>query len=70
VLADLPGEGLTVSWRRESTPMLTKLGLASVDGDGIVMRIDLPYAEQRLFAPLARYARLLDATPDIAQDIG
>jgi hypothetical protein len=58
VLNELPGELFTVRWRRDDIPMLTKLGLAVVDGEGFSMKISLPHAEQARFAALARHARL------------
>jgi hypothetical protein len=59
VLSDLPGEILTVRWRQDGVSMLTKLGLVTVNGDGISMRIDLPHAEQAAFPALARHALLV-----------
>jgi actin-like ATPase involved in cell morphogenesis len=59
ILNDLPGEILTVRWRRDGTSMLTKLGLATLDDNGIGMRIDLPHSEQAAFPALARHATLV-----------
>jgi actin-like ATPase involved in cell morphogenesis len=53
-----PGEILTVLWDREGSPVITKLGLATAQGLGYAMTITLQPAEQALFAPLARHARL------------
>jgi actin-like ATPase involved in cell morphogenesis len=58
VLNELPGELFTVRWRRGDIPMLTKLGLAIVDGQGFSMKISLRHTEQARFAALARHARL------------
>ena len=62
VLNELPGELVTVRWRRDATPMLTKLGLATADGQGFSMKIDLPHDQQSAFSSLARHARLLGAS--------
>jgi molecular chaperone DnaK len=53
-----PGEILTVLWDRDGSPVITKLGLAAAQDLGYAMTITLPPAEQALFAPLARHARL------------
>jgi actin-like ATPase involved in cell morphogenesis len=58
VLNELPGELFTVRWRRQGRVMLTKLGLAIIDGQGFSMKIELPHNEQAAFSSLARHARL------------
>jgi hypothetical protein len=62
VLNELPGELMTVRWQRHNRPMLTKLGLAVADGEGIAMKIELPHEEQAVFPAMARHARLRGAS--------
>jgi molecular chaperone DnaK len=55
----LPGEIITVTWRDETSPMITKLGLAAEgERDAFSLTIALPHADQRLFPALAARASL------------
>lgn len=58
VLNQFEGELVTTSWADRKTPMVTKRGMALVDGSAYVVTISLPFDEQSMFAPLARQARI------------
>lgn len=57
----LAGEIITVTWREQSVPMITKLGLAAADGEAFSLTIALPHADQQDFPALAERASLREA---------
>jgi len=61
LLGELAGDIVSVTWREEGAPMITKLGLAATVGEALSVRITLPHADQALFPQLARRATLASA---------
>ncbi|MFI5041056.1 MAG: Hsp70 family protein [Acidimicrobiales bacterium] len=59
VVEGIGGAILTVQWRDGDTPMLTKLGLAMVEGRAISAMISVPHAQQSLFPSLAGHVRMV-----------
>jgi hypothetical protein len=62
VLNQLSGEVMTFLWN-DGVARVTKLGVAVDGGEGYVMLITLPHADQAMFAQLARHVRLQAPSP-------
>jgi hypothetical protein len=58
VIEGIAGEIATLRWQQRGSPMLTKLGVATLGCDVFSVTISLSHNEQNQFASLARQARL------------
>ena len=62
LLGQLAGDIVTVTWRLDGNPMITKLGIGATVGEALSLSITLPHADQALFPSLAERALLVGAT--------
>jgi len=58
---ELAGDIVTVTWREDGAPMITKLGIAATVGEALSLTITLPHPDQGLFPQLAERAFLQHA---------
>jgi hypothetical protein len=58
---ELAGDIVTVTWRQNGAPMITKLGIAATVGEALSLTISLPHPDQALFPQLAERALLQEA---------
>jgi hypothetical protein len=66
LLGALAGDLVTVTWRQDGKPMITKLGIGATVGEALSLTITLAHADQALFPALAERTLLIDgpaATP-------
>jgi molecular chaperone DnaK len=58
---ELAGDIVTVTWRQDGAPMITKIGVAATVGEALSLTISVPHEDQHLFPALAERAFLQEA---------